>query len=222
MLVGQTKYLEGYFGHSVYHYVHIGNLRTFIFEDILRRTLESNNYTVKYIMNITDVGHLTSDGDTGEDKMLKGAKREKMTVWDVAEKYTQAFKEDIAKLNIKNPTKFTKATDHIKAQIAMIKKLEKNGFTYEAGGNVYFDTSKYKNYGKLVNLTKSEQARVEKDKNKKNATDFVLWFTKSKFIDQEMKWDCILDMILSDEEYEKLKKVAKTNKNVDILEVEDV
>ena len=176
-------------GPTVYHYVHIGNLRTFIFEDILRRTLEYSDYSVKYIMNITDVGHLTSDGDTGEDKMLKGARREKKTVWEIAEFYTQAFKDDIAKLNIKNPTKFTKATAHIKAQIAMIKKLEKKGFTYQTGGNVYFDTSKYKKYGSLVNLTKSEQARVEKDKNKKNQHDFVLWFTKSKFIDQEMKWE---------------------------------
>ncbi len=176
-------------GPTVYHYVHIGNLRSFIFEDLLRRVLEYNDFSVEFIMNITDVGHLTSDGDTGEDKMLKGARREKKTVWEVAEFYAEAFLSDIAKLNILPAKKYTKATDHIKEQISMIEKLEKKGFTYLAGGNVYFDTSKFEDYGKLVKLTESERARVEQDKNKKNARDFVLWFTKSKFQDQEMKWD---------------------------------
>lgn len=141
-------------------------------------------------MNITDVGHLTSDADSGEDKMLKGAKREKKTVWEVAKFYTKAFQSDIKKLNILLPDIWCKATEHIKEQIELIKKLEKKGFTYQAGGNVYFDTSKLKDYGKLarLNLEAETKARVEKDKNKKNKHDFVLWFTKSKFKDQEMKW----------------------------------
>ena len=142
-------------------------------------------------MNITDVGHLTSDADEGEDKMLKGAKREGKTVWEVAEYYTQAFKKDLKNLNIQEPDIWSKATEHIKQQIEMIQKLEKNGFTYTAGGNVYFDTSKCKDYGKLarLNLEAEQKSRVEKDPNKKNKHDFVLWFTKSKFLDQEMKWD---------------------------------
>lgn len=141
-------------------------------------------------MNITDVGHLTSDADSGEDKMLKGAKREKKTVWEVAEFYTQAFERDIKKLNILFPDIFCKATEHIKEQIELVKKLEKKGFTYFAGGNVYFDVSKFKDYGKLarLDLSREGQARVDQDKNKRNKYDFGLWFTKSKFQDQEMKW----------------------------------
>jgi cysteinyl-tRNA synthetase len=148
-----------------------------------------NGYTVKHVMNITDVGHLTSDADDGEDKMLKGARREKKTVWEIAEYYTKSFKDDIQKLHILPPTIWSKATDHIKEQIGMVQQLEKKGFTYTAGGNVYFDTSKCKDYGKLVGLTTKGKARVKKDAHKKNPHDFVLWFTKSKFIDQEMQWD---------------------------------
>ncbi len=142
-------------------------------------------------MNITDVGHLTSDADVGEDKMLKGAKREKKTVWQIADFYTKAFQNDIKKLNIQDPNIWCKATDNIKEQIELIQKLEKKGFTYTAGGNVYFNTSKLENYGKLTRLEKQKekQARVEKDLNKKNPNDFVLWFTKSKFDEQEMKWN---------------------------------
>ena len=140
-------------------------------------------------MNITDVGHLTGDNDDGEDKMLKGAKREKKTVWEIAEFYTNEFKEDIAKLHIIEPSIWCKATDHIKEQIEMVKTLEKKGFTYFEGGNVYFNTSKFPDYGKFAQLKfGGEQARVEADKNKKNPHDFVLWFTKSKFDDQAMKW----------------------------------
>jgi cysteinyl-tRNA synthetase len=177
-------------GATVYHFAHIGNLRGFLFYDFLKRVLLFNNFKVKHVMNITDVGHLTSDSDTGEDKMLKGAKREKKTVWEVAEFYTEAFKRDMKKLNFIFPGCFPKATEHIKEQIALIKKLEKKGFTYRAGGNVYFDTSKLKDYGKLakLDLNAETKSRVEKDSNKKNPQDFVLWFTKSKFEDQEMKW----------------------------------
>ncbi|MBI5798249.1 cysteine--tRNA ligase [Candidatus Woesearchaeota archaeon] len=178
-------------GATVYNYAHIGNLRTYVFEDILKRTLLFNGYKVKHVMNITDVGHLTSDADEGEDKMLKGAKREKKTVWQIADFYTKAFQNDIKKLNIQDPNIWCKATDHIKEQVEMIEALEKKGFTYTAGGNVYFNTGKFKDYGKLakLNLKAEKQARIEKDKNKKNSHDFVLWFTKSKFQDQEMKWD---------------------------------
>ena len=181
-------------GPTVYNYAHIGNLRSFIFEDVLKRVLLFNGYKVKHVMNITDVGHLTSDADEGEDKMLKGARREKKTVWEIAEFYTKAFQDDLNKLNILFPNKLAKATDHIKEQIEMIQILEKKGFTYTKGGNVYFDTSKLKDYGKLTNLDFESQARVSKDKNKKNQHDFVLWFTKSKFDSQEMKWDSPLGM----------------------------
>ena len=156
-------------GPTVYHYAHIGNLRSYIFEDILKRTLVWNGFTVKHVMNITDVGHLTSDADEGEDKMLKGARREGKTVWEVANFYTKAFKNDIKKLNIISPEIWCKATDHIKEQIEMIQQLEKKGFTYVSGGNVYFDTSQLKDYGKLarLDLTAETKARVEKDSLRK-------------------------------------------------------
>lgn len=178
-------------GPTVYNYAHIGNLRSYIFEDVLKRTLLFNHYKVKHVMNITDVGHLSSDADSGEDKMLKGARREKKTVWEVADFYTKAFQDDIQKLNILSPDIWCKATEHIKEQIDLIKKLEKNGFTYASGGNIYFDTSKLEDYGKLFNLKSntSTKGRIKKDKNKKNPHDFVLWFTKSKFQKQEMKWN---------------------------------
>ena len=183
-----------------------------------------DDFKVKHVMNITDVGHLTSDADSGEDKMLKGARREKKTVWEVAEFYTKAFFNDTSDLNLLKPDIVCKATDHIKEQIAMIKKLEKNGLTYTSGGNVYFDTSKFKDYSKFakLNLDEQKKARVGTDENKKNPSDFVLWFTKSKFQDQEMKWDFVHELTLTDQEYEKLKKAAKHNNNLDILEVEDV
>ena len=177
-------------GPTVYHDAHIGNLRSYIFEDLLKRTLLFNGYKVQHVMNITDVGHLTSDADTGEDKMLLGARREKKTVWEIADFYTKAFQEDLRKLNILPPAIWCKATGHIKEQIALIHRLEKARFTYAAGGNVYFDTSKLSDYGKLarLDLAAAKKARVEKDPHKKNPHDFVLWFTKSKFQEQEMKW----------------------------------
>src|SRR3989344_7175795 len=137
-------------GPTVYNYAHIGNLRSYLFEDFLKRTLIFNGFNVKHVMNITDVGHLTSDADSGEDKMLKGAKREGKTVWEIAEFYTKAFKQDIKKLNIISPDVWCKATEHIKEQIALIQRLEKKGFTYVSGDNVYFDTSKVRDYGKLA------------------------------------------------------------------------
>ncbi len=176
-------------GPTVYDYVHIGNLRTFIVGDIVKRTLKFNGYKVNHVMNITDVGHLTSDADEGEDKLVLAAKKSKRSVWELAKFYTEAFKKNIDSLNIQPSDKLPKATDHIKEQIAMIRKLESKGFAYVSGGNVYFDTAQLKKYGKLGGIVDSGEARVDEDKNKRNPHDFVLWFTKSKFQDQDMKWD---------------------------------
>ncbi len=177
-------------GPTVYNYAHIGNLRTYVFADILKRALIYFGYHVKHVMNITDVGHLTSDADTGEDKMLAGARREHKTVWEIAEFYTTAFKEDIKDLGIIEPSIWCKATDHIAQQIQLIGKLMENECAYQSGGNVYFDTSKFSTYGQFarLDLTAIQESRVGQDPNKKNQHDFVLWFTKSKFSDQDMKW----------------------------------
>ncbi|MBI4447511.1 cysteine--tRNA ligase [Candidatus Woesearchaeota archaeon] len=179
-------------GPTVYNYAHIGNLRTYIFEDFLKRAFFYNCFKVKHVMNITDVGHLTSDADSGEDKMLKGAKREGKTVWEIAEFYAKAFKQDIERLNIFEPDIWCKATDHIKEMVQLIQRLEKNGHIYISDGNVYYDVSTFKNYGKLARLKLKKLkagARIAVDEKKRNPQDFALWFTKSKFEEQEMKWD---------------------------------
>ncbi|MBQ2946874.1 MAG: cysteine--tRNA ligase [Bacilli bacterium] len=181
-------------GPTVYHYAHIGNLRTYINEDVLEKTLKYIGYNVKRCMNITDVGHLTSDADTGDDKMLKGAKRENKSVLEIANYYTEEFKKDASKLNIDWPEIVIPATSMIDEYIKFIQKLENDGYAYFKGGNVYFDTSKLNEYYVLTNHTEDsliEAVRddVELDENKKNKTDFVLWFTKSKFDSQELKWD---------------------------------
>ena len=179
-------------GPTVYNFAHIGNLKTYIFEDLLRRTLEYLGYNVKHVMNITDVGHLTDDADEGEDKMEKSAREKGQTVWEVAEYYTKAFFNDTEKLNILNPHISCKATDHIKEMIDLIRTLEEKGFTYEAGGNIYFSIDKFPDYGKLALLDRQKLnagARIEVDSNKKNPHDFVLWFTKSKFENHAMLWD---------------------------------
>ncbi len=181
-------------GPTVYHYAHIGNLRSYIMEDILEKYLRFTGYDVKRVMNITDVGHLTSDGDTGDDKMLKGAKREKKTVMEIARFYTDAFFEDCKKLNIKRPDVVEPATQCIDEFIRVIESLIEKGFAYEAGGNIYFDTSKLEQYYifndfKEEDLAVGVREGVEEDGNKKNKADFVLWFTKSKFDDQELKWE---------------------------------
>ena len=181
-------------GPTVYHYAHIGNLRSYIMEDVLEKYLRYAGYDVTRVMNITDVGHLTSDADTGEDKMLKGAKREKKTVMQIAQYYTDAFFEDCKKLNIKKPDVVAPATGCIDEFIKVIEGLIERGYAYEAGGNIYFDTSKLNQYY-IFNDFKEEDLEVgvregvEEDGNKRNKADFVLWFTKSKFDDQELKWD---------------------------------
>ncbi len=181
-------------GPTVYHYAHIGNLRSYIMEDILEKTLMYNNYKVKRVMNITDVGHLSSDSDTGDDKMVKSAKEKNKSVLDIAKFYTDAFFKDCEKLNIKVPEIIEPATNLIPQYINLIENLLSKGFAYISGGNVYFDTSKLKDYYVLTNHKEDEMVvgvrkGVDKDDNKKNQADFVLWFTKSKFEDQELKWD---------------------------------
>lgn len=181
-------------GPTVYHYAHIGNLRSYIMEDVLEKYLGYAGYEVKRVMNITDVGHLTSDADTGEDKMLKGAKREHKTVMEIAQMYTEAFFDDCEKLNIKKPEFVVPATSCIAEFIHMIEVLLEKGYAYQAGENIYFDTSKLSNYHALTNHEEEEllvgvREDVEQDTNKKNKSDFVLWFTKSKFDQQELKWD---------------------------------
>ena len=181
-------------GPTVYHYAHIGNLRTYIMEDVLEKYLRFAGYDVNRVMNITDVGHLSSDADTGEDKMLKGAKREHKTVMEIAQFYTDAFFADCEKLNIKRPDVVEPATNCIDDFIDMVSVLLKKGFAYLAGGNVYFDTSKLSTYYVFGNMNQDDLAvgvrdSVEEDENKRNKTDFVLWFTKSKFEDQELKWE---------------------------------
>lgn len=181
-------------GPTVYHYAHIGNLRSYIMEDILEKTLRYVGYDVKRVMNITDVGHLSSDADTGEDKMLKGAKREKKTVMEIAKFYTDAFFDDCAKLQIKTPDVVEPATNCISEFIHMISVLLEKEYAYIAGDNVYFDTSKLKDYYIFSNQNEKElmvgvRDDVEEDTNKRNKSDFVLWFTKSKFDDQELKWE---------------------------------
>ena len=181
-------------GPTVYHYAHIGNLRSYIMEDVLEKSLRYLGYNVKRVMNITDVGHLASDADTGEDKMLKGARREHKTVMEIAQFYTDAFFSDCDKLNIKRPDVVEPATNCIPEYINMVSTLLDKGCAYIAGGNVYFDTSTLKEYYVFNDHDQEDLAvgvreGVEEDPNKRNKNDFVLWFTKSKFEDQALKWD---------------------------------
>ena len=181
-------------GPTVYHFAHIGNLRSYLMEDVLEKYLRFSGYNVKRVMNITDVGHLTSDADEGEDKMLKGAKREHKTVMEIAKFYTDAFFDDCKKLNIRRPDVVEPATGCIDEYIQIIEKLMDTGYAYFAGGNVYFDTSKLERYYVFNDFNEEDLAvgvreGVEADENKRNKNDFVLWFTKSKFEDQALKWD---------------------------------
>lgn len=179
-------------GPTVYNYAHIGNLRTYIFEDLLKRLFLACGYNVRHVMNITDVGHLTGDADDGEDKMLKSSREKKQSVWDIAEFYTKAFFEDTDRLNILRPTVSCKATEHIGDMIALIRTLEEKGYTYEAGGNIYFSIDRFPAYGRLARLDAQDLqagARIAVDENKRNPHDFVLWFTNSKYENHAMLWD---------------------------------
>ena len=186
-------------GPTVYNYALLGNLRTYIFEDLLKRVLTYNGFKVQHVMNITDVGHLTGDMDMGEDKLELGARREGKTAWEIAEFYTEAFKKDLKALNIIEPSVWCKATDNISEQIYLISTLEAKGFTYNTTDGVYFDTSKVSEYNKLSHLPLEdlkEGARVEKNQDKKNPTDFALWkFSSPAGIDKtensqrQMEWE---------------------------------
>ena len=181
-------------GPTVYHFAHIGNLRSYLMEDVLEKFLRFAGYDVHRVMNITDVGHLASDADTGEDKMLKGAKREHKTVMEIAQFYTDAFFADCEKLNIKRPDVVQPATGCIDEYINIVTRLLEKGYAYQAGGNIYFDTSKLEKYYVFNDHDEEDLAvgvrdSVEEDQNKRSKADFVLWFTKSKFEDQALKWD---------------------------------
>ncbi len=179
-------------GPTVYNYAHIGNLRTYIFEDILKRVLVYNGYTVKHVMNITDVGHLTGDRDMGEDKMEKGATREGKSAWDIADFYTRAFKKDINRLHILEPDIWVKATDTLPEQIALVATLEEKGFTYRTNDGIYFDTAKFKDYNKLSHQdleALQEGARVERNPEKRNPTDFALWKFSPPGSKRQMEWN---------------------------------
>jgi cysteinyl-tRNA synthetase len=179
-------------GPTVYNYAHIGNLRAYVFLDTLHRTLQFLGYDVTHVMNVTDIGHLSGDADDGEDKMLKTAKERGQSVLDIASFYTDAFFKDIDRLHILHPDVVCKATEHVSEMIELIKKIEANGHTYMAGGNLYFDVSTFPEYGKLANLNLDELkagARIDVDENKRNPFDFVLWFTKSKFENHALVWD---------------------------------
>jgi cysteinyl-tRNA synthetase len=181
-------------GPTVYHYAHIGNLRTYISEDVLEKGLKYIGYNVKRCMNITDVGHMVGDGDTGEDKMLVAVKREHKSSWEIADYYTKCFKEDCLKLNVRWPDIVSKATDNIDKYIEMIEKLLDKDYAYISDGNVYFDTTKFPNYYELSgrnsdDLMVAVREDIKEDTSKKNPFDFGLWFTNSKFDNQEMQWD---------------------------------
>ncbi len=179
-------------GPTVYNFAHIGNLRAYVFDDIVARSLRYLGYEVTHVMNITDVGHLSGDDDTGEDRMVKTAAERNKSVMEIADFYTKVFMEDCARLNIIKPDVVCKATAHVADMIGLIKRIEANGFTYQAGGNLYFDVSKFPSYGQLAMLKLDELqagSRIEVDANKRNPQDFVLWFTKSKFENQALMWD---------------------------------
>jgi cysteinyl-tRNA synthetase len=179
-------------GPTVYNFAHIGNLRTYLFEDILKRALAYNGFKVKHVMNITDVGHLTGDRDMGEDKLEQGAQREGKSAWEIAAFYAERFKEDLEKLNIQPPTLWCKATDTIPDQVALIRTLESRGYTYRTGDGIYFDTSRFDDYAKLSHQNLEalqEGARVEKNPEKRNATDFALWKFSPPGVQRQMEWD---------------------------------
>ncbi len=211
-------------GPTAYWYQHIGNLRSYIFADVLRKVLLYNDFKVKHVMNVTDVGHLTSDADEGEDKIEKAAKKEGKKAEDIVNYYWKVFRDDFKKLNISEPDIWCKATDHIKEQIELIKRLEKKGYIYKTSDGIYFDTSKFKDYGKLARLKKEglEAGKRVDMREKRNVTDFALWKFSEKPGLRQQEWAFIDEITMSDEEYEKLKKLSEKNPSIRILEVKDV
>lgn len=214
-------------GPTVYHYAHIGNLRTYIFNDLVKRMFCYAQFDVTHVMNITDVGHLTSDADEGEDKMEKGARREGKSVWDVAQYYTDAFFRDIDALNIIRPEQehICKATDHIPEQIAQVQAIMDAGYAYVIDDGVYFDTVKLADYGKLARLdleSLKAGARVEVAAGKKNPTDFALWKLTEPQVKRQMEWPAEIHWTCTEKEYELLLALAKNNPHFTIEEVEDV
>ncbi len=179
-------------GPTVYNYAHIGNMRAYVTHDILVRALRYLGYETRHVMNVTDVGHLSGDDDSGEDKMVRSAAERGKSVLEIAEYYADAFFRDAARLNVERPDVVCRATEHIDDMIALIQRIEARGFTYSAGGNLYFDVSKFPSYGELALLRLEDLksgARVAVDENKRNPQDFALWFTKSKFENQALVWD---------------------------------
>mgnify|MGYP001572750066 CR=1 FL=1 len=211
-------------GPTVYWYQHIGNLRSYLFADILRRVLKYNKYNVTEVMNVTDVGHLTSDADEGEDKIEKAAAKEGKKASDIANYYWKIFKDDFKKLNISEPNIWAKATEHIKEQIELIKRLEKKGYIYKTNDGIYFDTSKFKDYGKLarLNIKGLKAGKRIKIGEKKNKTDFALWKFSEKPGERQQEWEFVDEIIISDEEYKKLKELSQKNLCIKILEVKNV
>ncbi|MEM0333037.1 MAG: cysteine--tRNA ligase [Candidatus Aenigmatarchaeota archaeon] len=216
-------------GPTVYDYAHIGNLRTYVNEDMIRRTFELFGFKVIHVMNITDVGHLTSQADTGEDKIEKSAMEKQKTAWEIAEFYTQEFFKDIETLNIRKAHIIPKATEHIKEMQELIEKLKENGYAYILKDGIYYDTSKFKEYGKLTGMSFKklnkyliEGARVEPVEGKKNITDFALWKFSPPDRKRHMEWDYITEWKLSKEEFEKIKDYANSNHNIKILDVKDL
>jgi len=212
-------------GPTVYDFAHIGNLRTYVNEDVIRRTLELFGYKVLHVMNITDVGHLTSQADTGEDKIEKSAREKQKTAWEIAEFFTQEFFKDIETLNIQKAHIVPKATQHIKEMQELIEKLKEKGYAYILKDGIYYDTSKFKNYGKLSGMTFKklnkyliEGARVEPVEGKRNITDFALWKFSPPDKKRHMEWDYISEWVLSKEEYEKVLEWSKENPNIKILD----
>jgi cysteinyl-tRNA synthetase len=179
-------------GPTVYNYAHIGNLRTYVFADLVRRVLRAEGYDVRHVMNITDVGHLTSDADTGEDKMEKGARQQGRTAWEIADFYTEAFKHDLTRLDILEPTIWCKATDHIPQMIETVRQIEANGHTYRTSDGIYFDTATQPEYGHLARLDIAGQqagARVAVNEEKRNPQDFALWKFSTPEEGRQMEWD---------------------------------
>lgn len=210
-------------GLTVYDYAHIGNLRSFLFEDLLKRVLLFNGFKVKHVQNFTDVGHLVGDGDEGEDKMEVGAEREHKTAWDIADFYIKQFKEDFKALRMKEPDHWMRATDHIQDMINMVKKLEEKGYTYVTEDGIYFNTLRLKGYGKLARLkSKGLKAGARVDmKGKRAPTDFALWkFSSGR--KRDMEWNFTTEMLVSEQRLKELIEISKKNSNIQILEVEDV